>query len=403
MRAVFSAIFKQFPVASVELTGLKKMLYRMFTLLCVFFSSTGLAVAEESRSFSFSSALLKENVQVTIALPESYHHSDSFSYPVVYVLDGNTQLGHIRGNLNFLSTYAIVPEFIVVAVNSNNRLLNYTPTEKDDLKGQSGGAEHYLKFFADELIPYVVKHYRAANYKVVTGHSMSGLFVTYAMLHKEPVFNAHFAISPSLWWDNEWIVNQSQTYLKNHSDMSSYLFINLASEPNEMRQAYDRQIAVLNKLAPKGLRWSTNLLMSETHDSTPLISNFHAFKDLFQGWNAVPEIAVMPLAELRTHYRKRAAQYGYDFPLSAHQYNVYGLKATYEGKPEWGIEILHDGVEVFPRSEVLWDGLAEAYEAKGDVKEALICAARALKLAQENNSQWLDAIAVHLNKLQSRQ
>lgn len=375
----------------------------MLTLLCALLTSVSFAMADEPRSFSFPSTLLKENVQLTIGLPESYHHTDAFRYPVVYVLDGNTHFGHIRNNLNFLSTYAIVPEFIVVAVNSNDRLLNFTPTEKEDLKGRSGGAAQYLKFLSEELIPYVTKHYRAANYKVATGHSLSGLFTTYAMLHQEPVFNAHFAISPSLWWDNEWIVKQSQAFLKNHPDIHSYYFINLASEPNEMRQAYDRQIAVLNKWAPKELGWSTNLLMNETHDSTPLISNLQAFKNLFQGWNAVPEIAIMPLADLHQHYRKLTPQYGYDFPLSAHQYNVYGLKATYEGKPEWGVDIFREGLEVFPRSEVLWDGLAEAHEAKGDLQEAIICAARALKLAKESNSQWLDAIATHLTKLQSRQ
>lgn len=113
---------------------------------------------------------------------------------------------------------------------------------------------------------------------------------------------------------------------------------------------------------------------------------------IFSDWNAVPEIDIMPLSNLIKFYEDKAKEFGYAFPLSAHQYNVYGLKATYEDKPAWGVEILEKGTETFPNSEILWDSLATAYSLNKNLPDALIASERALELAVANNSIFIAEI-----------
>ena len=75
-----------------------------------------------------------------------------------------------------------------------------------------------------------------------------------------------------------------------------------------------------------------------------------------------------------------------------HQYNVYGLKAAYEGELEWGTEILEKGVEVFGQSEILWDSLAAVYSMNDDTESALQASNKALKLARQHQSKYLSEI-----------
>lgn len=124
---------------------------------------------------------------------------------------------------------------------------------------------------------------------------------------------------------------------------------------------------------------------------------------VFSGWNAVPEIDVMSLSELTKFYEDKAKVFCYIFPLSVHQYNVYGLKAAYEDKAAWGVEILEQGAKAFPDSEVLWDSLATAYSLNKNLRDGLIASERALKLAVANNSIFIGEIKAQNSRIKTEQ
>ena len=66
-----------------------------------------------------------------------------------------------------------------------------------------------------------------------------------------------------------------------------------------------------------------------------------------------PQIEVKSLEQLHSYYADYAEIADYNLPMSVHQYNVYGLKAAYEGQLAWGVEILEAGIQSFPYSEIL--------------------------------------------------
>ena len=57
-------------------------------------------------------------------------------------------------------------------------------------------------FLSKELIPNIEKDYRTNSYRILSGHSASGQFVLYTLTSEPTLFNAYFAVSPSLDWDN---------------------------------------------------------------------------------------------------------------------------------------------------------------------------------------------------------
>ena len=333
-----------------------------------------------------------EDVTVQISLPETYHHSDNFSYPLLVVLDGSTQFKHSAASVHFYSTYAVIPEMIVVGVSLKNRLAFFTHTEPETFAGRAGRADQLTRFLQQELLNILNDQYRVAPYYVIAGHSLAGLYTSHLAVSGHSKFNAAISISPSLWWDEAAIVAD---YKKHHSSSRVkpfQWFLSMASEPNEMPEAFEHMLLALKNHATSGLYHTYARFPDETHDSTPLVGVAKGLQAVFSGWNAIPEIDVMPLSALTKFYEDKTKEFGYRFPLSVHQFNVYGLKAAYEDKVEWGVEILEKGTKAFPHSEILWDSLATAYSLNKNLADALVASERALALAVANNSIFIGEI-----------
>ncbi|MCF6437583.1 alpha/beta hydrolase-fold protein [Pseudoalteromonas sp. MMG022] len=371
----------------------------MKTFIALLAFVTNICQANVER-FSITSKIIDETTTVRVSLPDTYTHSSSFSYPLLIVLDGATQFPHVAASTQFLSTYAILPEMVVVGVSTHKRLQYFTPTEHEEFVGRSGQASAFKAYLHKELLPSLKSKYRIAPYYVVSGHSMGGLFTSYLALQNESEFNAHIAISPSLWWDEKTLMD---TYLSTEQlTQPKRWFLSMANEPGEMNDSYVAMLDALKKKPVKNLYWFSQRFAEETHDSTPLIGNAQALKSLFHNWNAVPEVDVMSLQQLQVFYQHISGEYGYNFPLSAHQYNVYGLKAAYEGKTAWGVEILEQGVKHFAQSEILWDSLATAYNLDSKPVKALSASKQALQLAKTNDSIYLHEITSQNNQLMSK-
>ena len=359
-------------------------------LTCLLFLFT--ASIQASELFTMQSKLIDEGITTRVVLPESYGHSDSFEYPVLLVMDGSTQFEHIAGNVNFLSTFSIVPEMIVVGVSARNRLKRFTHTKMEAYAERSGGAEQYTRFLRDEFLPELEKKYRVAPYTLVTGHSLSGLYTSYLATHHSDFINAAISVSPSLWWDDFVLIKELKAATQSREITPARWFISMANEPNEMAESFERVLEVLKSMPESQLDWESKQFPNETHDSTPLIGNVEGLKSVFRGFNAVPNIEIKSLKQLQEHYSAYAKAVGHNFPMSVHQYNVYGLKAAYEDKLEWGVEILEKGVEVFNQSEILWDSLATVYSMNDDNKNALKASNKAIKLAREHGSKYISEI-----------
>jgi uncharacterized protein len=134
---------------------------------------------------SIASRIEGRTYGLLVALPEGYAESTK-SYPVLYVLDG----WHFP-LVDFIAEEGVyskrMPQVIVVTLDHGAgqeprgrvmdlRRLDFTPTKVpgDDY---SGGADRFLAFMEEELIPYVEGKYRADRTdRGLLGHSYGGLF-----------------------------------------------------------------------------------------------------------------------------------------------------------------------------------------------------------------------------------
>lgn len=145
-------------------------------------------LAETPRSITIAteydlhSKVLNEELYIDVALPTGYESSDA-KYPVLYLLDGTDNLGHVIGSTEVLTRTGSIPPSIIVGINNTNRIRDFTPSSVDDVP-YSGGGPKFLKFISSELIPYIESHYRTHPYRVLEGHSLGGLFTAYTLMEK---------------------------------------------------------------------------------------------------------------------------------------------------------------------------------------------------------------------------
>lgn len=127
-----------------------------------------------------------------IWLPAGYSKSVT-SYPVVYAMDCEYRFSTLKQVMEQRNAQALLVN--VCAMGSERRWVDFTMP----------GAEAYYQFLTRELVPYIEVNYRASNQqRVLSGHSLSGEFVLYAMYLEEPAHRFFASIISgdcSCWYD----------------------------------------------------------------------------------------------------------------------------------------------------------------------------------------------------------
>ena len=154
--------------------------------------------------------------RIDVALPAGYATSGK-RYPAFYILDSNLAFSIATMTYRASRLEGSVPEIIIVGIGypgddpapyapgyHASRSRDYTPTAVESSLPGSGGAGPFLQYIKGELIPMIDARYRTDPAdRGLGGHSLGGLFTTYALLNDPAIFTRYWIGSPSLWWDKE--------------------------------------------------------------------------------------------------------------------------------------------------------------------------------------------------------
>ncbi len=210
-------------------------------IISIIFSVLEYGAAQESYLYelgtkdSLHSNTLNEQREFWVQLPESYDQESKQLYPVVYVLDGAVHLQAVSTVLSY-NWGGFMPEMIIVGIsNWNNRTRDLTTSEIQTRRGatynqETGGAENFTLFFEKELIPHIEANYPATNYRTLIGHSYAGLFAINMLMNHSAVFDNYIAIDPSLDWDDQKLLKQSNEILSTRDYNGLSLFMSLSGQ-----------------------------------------------------------------------------------------------------------------------------------------------------------------------------
>ena len=234
-------------------------------------------------SMNLHSKILNQDRTIMVSVPEGYATSYK-KYPVVYILDAQWNFNHASQNLAWLASKDcdFIPQSIVVGICSGGekREHDLTPTQGS---GNGGGADSLYMFIKKEVMPFIEQNYRTYNYRILGGVSYGGLFVMNAFVKDPLYFNGYIAMSPSMWWDNQIALKNTEELLSKNTGLPTRLYITLANEGESM--GVDSLAALLKKYSPKQLAWKYDKHLDEVHNTINYKSLWDGAKFVFSKWS----------------------------------------------------------------------------------------------------------------------
>lgn len=325
-----------------------------------------------------TSKILNENRSLWIYTPANYQTSNQ-KYPVLYLLDPDQNFAYVTELERFLSDRYRIPQLIIVGIVNNDRKKDFTPIHSlifdgkvDSSLASTGGGKNFLSFIKSELIPYVNKNYRTQPYRILSGHSLGGLFAVYCKEAAPDLFQSEIVISPAIYGGNMEILGRFSDFLKEHLELSGYLSVSLGNEPGG-KLVTDSLVNQLKRFAPKSLQWQFNAYMNEDHFSVGYKSMYDGLRFIYKDWFLNPQdsATVKSYQDIQTHFQNLSAQFGYEVQPPEDFLNECGYQRLNGGHIDQAIEIFAQNIKNHPNSSNAYDSLGEAYFLKGNSKTAL--------------------------------
>ncbi|MBP7147669.1 MAG: hypothetical protein KBD01_09000 [Acidobacteria bacterium] len=379
------------------------MNYRGCAALLLF--CVGVAGAEEQiqvgRSSHIRSEVLQEDRTVRIALPRSYDWALDRRYPVLYVLDAEVDFLHSASSARFLADAGEIPEMIVVGIDSTVRIRDFTQTDWAEVWVGGGGAARFKAFLAQELLPKIEAGYRTNGFRVLSGHSAGGQFALYCLTSDPSLFQAHFALSPSLDWDHNLPQRSLEEALASTATLKSFLYFAYSDDFGQALAEDQRLIHTLQIAAPRAFRWIGRAFPEESHGSLSLVAEIDALRCLFSGYRAPKDRPGSSIEQVEEHYRVLSKVVGYPIAVPEEAVNELGYAALSDGRTAEAIALFRRNVESSPSSANAWDSLADGYAKAGRPEEAVKASDRAVELATKLDHPERDPIVEHNKKLRA--
>jgi predicted alpha/beta superfamily hydrolase len=179
-------------------------------------SSTG----ERRDHHDFHSAFLDNQRTIRVVLPPDYQHH-RWRCPALYLHDGQNLFDPsdaafgVAWNADTTAARLIhagrIPPIILVGIaNTQQRLDEYT-TYRDAREKAGGRGDLYARFVLEEVKPFIDANYRTKpdrEHTAVAGSSLGGLVSLTMALSYPDAFALCGAVSPSLWWSGERILDE---------------------------------------------------------------------------------------------------------------------------------------------------------------------------------------------------
>lgn len=331
------------------------------------------------------SKALHETQSYRVLVPRSYNQKPLQSYPLLIVLDGSRYGDMVASNARFLADEAQqIPEHVIVAVDSHNRLRDFTPTDTDNWVGD-GGAKYFLAFMRDELIPRLQKDYRLNGHRILWGHSAAGLFTVYTLYAAPNLFEARLADDGSLDWDNKLPENEVRTYLKKGNVPPQFLYFNssyLRPTDNPKDNWFQTFADMLKANAPKQLRWTYEPRQDEIHSSIALEGSIHGLRDLYAGYMATEPTMFKGFDAFLKHYADIKGRVGAPDKIPETALNYFGYLRLGQDTPG-AIRAFEMETQLYPESANAWDSLSDGYLEAKRPKDALKATEKSIALAKK--------------------
>jgi predicted alpha/beta superfamily hydrolase len=308
----------------LELSSLR---HRSLHVVAVLIGATPLAAQRQAPAdnhparLTVESRVLGERRTVDVALPTGYASDSTNRYPLIVVLDGESEGELARTLARFYGSTGMLPKVIVAAVHNTKRIRDLTPEAANPFvspEPEAGGADAFLSFLSTELVPRLERSYRIAPMRVLVGHSLGGLFALHGLAKRPGLFTGYVVMEPSTWWNNQQPVRDARETLRTPAARRARVMLvnapTLSTDTSSRggTRPMVRQIRVLD----------------ESHESMAAVGMAMALRRMFEDFRPPSwRPGTAPIAML-THYDSLASRVGYQVPVPLEAFALIARMST---------------------------------------------------------------------------
>lgn len=247
--------------------------------------------------------------RVWIQMPEAPAPAEG--YPALVVMDGNaifplaaqwarlqqTRPAYVRGEPCVIIG---IGHPVDALFDTPNRRRDFTPPATN-VETPEGGADVLLDFLQNILLADWIKRIPLNPKRLgLYGHSLSGLFVLHSLFTRPTLFADYYAVSPSIWWNDAFLLQEQENFVREHAALFSeqgplqsnvFLYAGSLEEPTgEARPA---------NAPPTGKRHTVRLQITRAREMAEqlqalqwphLRAQFHLWPDLTHGDTMMPSL-----------------------------------------------------------------------------------------------------------------
>ncbi len=317
------------------------------------------------------SDIMDEDRLLFVHLPRDYEGTQ-LSYPVLYLLYADIYNYYLDAAsiIEKLGATGEIPPAIIIGVANTNRYRDLLPAK---IRGRedSGGADNFLRFIEEELIPYVDKNYRTKNFRILAGPQAAAVFSLYALITKPTLFNAVISENPFMNPENAaFLFPRVEAFFRNTGSLKNFLYIKCEKNERSQDLEYVENFArLLESHTPESFRFKVEIRESSGYFITPLPFQ-EGLRMLFAGHKLPENFQTNTVKDIIDYYKKLSEEYGFTTDPPSLTMTFEGDKLNQRRKTKEAIDVFEYQLSLYPKSlNALWQ-LGETYRGMGEFETA---------------------------------
>lgn len=356
---------------------------------------------------TIQSEILGEGREVWVHTPAGYGEGGE-RYPVIVILDAEQHFEHVAGFTDLLGTYFEMPRVLLVGLPNVNRGRDYFTRRIDSPSAEGNGAARLRAFMAEELLPFIDREYRTADFRVLIGHSLTGLFTVSTMLTAPELFNAHIAVSPSLQYVAQGLPSAWAGW--NAAARSRPVSLYLATAVRDRSAivgATDSFVTLMDGRTEDDLRLARETMQNENHFTVPVPAIYKGIRWLFDEWAAPVSSTLARIADggpqpILEHYRNLSQRFGATFEPSVEHLMFFARRLASAGAIPAALSVAEQATLQDPASSRASEALAVMLEDAGDLAGARNAFEEAARRAAALGHMGAAALDTNVRRLEHR-
>ncbi len=318
------------------------------------------------------SRIFGEDRLLVVHLPRGYE-DDKIGYPVLYHLYGDNITDYIAPAMvacDKLGQTGEAPPLIIVGVANTDRYRDNLPFYAD---GSAAGADTFLRFFKEELIPFIDKNYRTKSFRILAGPQAGSVFALYSLVTDPGVFDLYITTNP--FERDERITRRLLSLADDRLSQKAPLkkFFYMAYEDSDAASALEQAEklkAAVEAHRPEGLRFHSVIKRASGFFITP-VPVLEALRTFFADFRLPQDFQAEDLSEIKAHYERLSGEYGFAVDPPELMLTFTSDSLQQRGKVPEAIELLEYQLTRYPKSLNAFWRLGEIHRTLGRYEKAL--------------------------------